>query len=67
MGKDSGLKCSNCGGGLELSIRSDCMTEKPWSIYLDCRSCPRTYEIARTTQKGMSETDPVDPYKCNDK
>ena len=59
----SSLKCPGCGGGLELSIGYDGLDEGGCSVHLDCRECPRIYEIARTTRQGMIDIEAVEPYK----
>lgn len=54
-----GLKCTNCGGELELSVARDGMSEEAtrydkhnkdwgWVVSLECPSCNRVYELCRT-------------------
>lgn len=61
-----GLRCSNCGGSLSLSVGFDGMSErakehgngKQWDyeIELICRECGRAFPICRTfNEHSISE------------
>lgn len=57
-----GLRCSNCGGSLSLSVGFDGMSERArrhgngeswdYEIALVCRECGRAFPICRTNDEN---------------
>lgn len=56
----NGLRCTACGGELEMNVVFDGMSDEAvsydakyfpkwgWLVELECTKCPRVYHIART-------------------